>query len=118
MIRLLALSRMVFVKIDINRSGCHAQGQNAHMTGSPLTLVCFAIKEEARPFQDQLRERSEVKTLVTGMGPLNAEKGIRAALPAQRPGLVLTCGFAGGLKPDLPAHTLVFAADGQPALES
>ncbi len=88
------------------------------MTGPPLILVCFAMKEEAKPFREQLGERPEVKTLVTGMGHRNAEQAIRAALPLHKPGSVLTSGFAGGLNPELAAGTLVFAADGQAALES
>ena len=74
-------------------------------------LVCFAVKEEARPFQRLSAGRNNVRTLVVGVGKSNAERAIRAALAKERPGLVLTCGFAGGLRPELAAGTVVFAAD-------
>ena len=51
------------------------------------------------------------------MGKRNAERAIRAALAEERPDLVLTCGFAGGLRPDLAMGTVVFAADPETGLE-
>ena len=51
------------------------------------------------------------------MGKRNAERAIRAALAKERPQLVLTCGFAGGLRPDLAMGTVVFAADPETGLE-
>src|ERR1019366_2055139 len=47
----------------------------------------------------------------------NAERAIRAALAKDRPQLVLTCGFAGGLNPELATGTVVFAADPETGLE-
>ena len=49
--------------------------------------------------------------VVTGMGARNAGRVARATLAADRPALVLTCGYAGGLNPALPPLTLVFSAD-------
>ena len=49
------------------------------MNQRPITLVCFAIKEEAKPFQERLGSRSDVRTLLTGIGQRNAAKTIRAA---------------------------------------
>jgi len=80
-------------------------------------LVCFAVKEEARAFQRLMGERREVETMLVGVGKRNAERAIRAALATQRPALVLTCGFAGGLDPDLARDTVVFAADRERDLE-
>jgi adenosylhomocysteine nucleosidase len=78
---------------------------------APKRLVCFALKEEARAFQRLAAERSHVRVILVGVGKANAEKAIRAALAQERPGLVLTCGFAGGLKPGLNAGAVVFDCD-------
>jgi len=45
------------------------------------------------------------------MGKENAAQAIRQALASQNPALVLTCGFAGGLNPELRPGTVVFDAD-------
>jgi nucleoside phosphorylase len=81
------------------------------MPSSPVTLVCFAVKEEAKPFTQLIGSNPRVRTLLTGIGPRNAERAIRAALLEQKPERVLTSGFAGGLRLDLAAQTVVFAAD-------
>ena len=80
-------------------------------------LVCFAVKEEARAFQKLAGARENLKAILVGMGKRNAERAIRAALAKERPQLVLTCGFAGGLRPDLAMGTVVFAADPETCLE-
>jgi nucleoside phosphorylase len=101
------------------------------------TLVCFALKEEAAPFRSGLRRGHHVSILLTGIGRQNAGKSLREFLagwgahasgvqfPASRrkpsgatperaggtpalPELVLTCGFAGGLNPDLKLGDVVF----------
>jgi adenosylhomocysteine nucleosidase len=97
------------------------------------TLICFALKEEAAPFRKiagGLRRGHPVSILLTGIGRQNAEKSVReflaggASVPASRepasagqarlvsslapPDLVLTCGFAGGLNPDLKLGDVVF----------
>ena len=74
----------------------------------PITLVCFAVKEEAKPFQRLIGSRPDIKVLITGMGQQNAERAIRSALEQQKFALVLTCGFAGGLNPDLKLGEVVF----------
>ena len=81
-------------------------------------LVCFAVKEEARAFKKLAAKRGNLKVILVGMGKRNAERAIRAALAKERPQLVLTCGFAGGLRPDLVMGTVVFAADPETGLES
>lgn len=73
--------------------------------------VTFAVKEEAKPFSQLVGSRAGIKVLLTGIGSRNADKTVRAALAQQRPDRVLTCGFAGGLRPDLTAGTVVFSAD-------
>jgi nucleoside phosphorylase len=79
-------------------------------------LVCFAVKEEARTFQKLVGERDNLKVILVGMGKRNAERAIRAELAKERPRLVLTCGFAGGLNPELATGTVVFAADPETGL--
>lgn len=79
--------------------------------------MCFAVKEEARGFQEAVREREDVEVILVGIGSRNAEGAIGGALAKERPRLVLTCGFAGGLRPDLGIGTVVFAADPETSLE-
>ncbi len=87
------------------------------MSQRPFTLVCFAMKEEARAFRARSGARRAVRILVTGIGPRNAEKAIRTALAEAEPELVLSCGFAGGLDPGLAMGTVIFAADSATSLE-
>ena len=70
-------------------------------------LICFAVKEEAAGFR-QTPAAARVDILLTGMGKANAEKSFRAALAANRPSLVITSGFAGGLNPQLTTGAVVF----------
>jgi adenosylhomocysteine nucleosidase len=46
--------------------------------------------------------------LITGIGRRNAEKSVREFFATHSPELVLTCGFAGGLNPDLKPGDVVF----------
>lgn len=71
-------------------------------------LVCFAIREEAGPFQRFVRGKPSVRVLVSGMGKRNVENAVLAFLKQQTPSLVLTCGFAGGLDPTLSFGTVVY----------
>jgi adenosylhomocysteine nucleosidase len=92
-------------------------------------LVCFALKEEAAPFHPVAARHPGVITLIVGIGRANAEKSVRSFLNSCRsrgdetqiknqaetphvvsyePKLVLTCGFAGGLNPDLKLGDVVF----------
>jgi adenosylhomocysteine nucleosidase len=96
-----------------------------------FALICFALKEEAAPFRKIAASKSGVAILLTGIGRQNAEKSVReflaggASVPASRsqdlspdqarlvrtlapPSLVLTCGFAGGLNPNLKLGEVVF----------
>jgi nucleoside phosphorylase len=75
---------------------------------SAPTLVCFAVEQEARPFQRQLVFRTDIRVLVTGMGTRHAQQAIARALASERPALVLTCGFAGALAPALQVGDVVF----------
>jgi adenosylhomocysteine nucleosidase len=81
------------------------------MSSSRTTLVCFAVKQEAGHFRRLTRARPDIEVLLTGMGRFNAEKSLTQAIARQKPGLVVTAGFAGGLDPQLPLGTVVFEAD-------
>jgi adenosylhomocysteine nucleosidase len=93
------------------------------------TLICFALKEEAAPFRKIAAGKSDISILLTSIGRQNAEKSLREFLNSCRrrgdetqikkgletpdvvsyePDLVLTCGFAGGLNPDLKLGDVVF----------
>ena len=75
-------------------------------------LVCFALKEEAAPFRKMAAGTGAAapaaSILITGIGRKNAEKSAREFLATHLPELVLTCGFAGGLNPDLKLGDVVF----------
>jgi adenosylhomocysteine nucleosidase len=79
------------------------------MNPAALTLVAFAVKEEAKFFKPLASTRSNVEILLTGMGSPNAEKALRGFLKNRRPGLVVSAGFAGGLKPGLASGTVLFS---------
>ncbi|MGA3284466.1 MAG: hypothetical protein ABSD57_08415 [Verrucomicrobiota bacterium] len=77
------------------------------MPDAPV-LVCFALEEEAAPFRKMAAGKSGISILLTGIGRQNAEKSVRKFLATNSPELVLTCGFAGGLNPDLALGVVVF----------
>ena len=93
------------------------------------TLICFALKEEAAPFRKMAAAAPAASILITGIGCRNAEKSVREFLNSGRsrgnetqtnqnletphvipydPHLVLTCGFAGGLNPELKLGDVIF----------
>jgi adenosylhomocysteine nucleosidase len=99
-----------------------SEGRNPRPEGNPkaeirTVLVCFALKEEAQPFQKWAGGRDDIRIILVGMGRRNAERAIRDALAKERPQLVLTCGSAGGLRPELTIGTVVFDADAETGLE-
>jgi adenosylhomocysteine nucleosidase len=74
-----------------------------------LTLVCFAVKEEARFFHAP--DKHGFARVITGMGRTNAANCIRKALEELKPARVITAGFAGGLNPELTVGTVLFEED-------
>jgi len=99
-----------------------SEGRKPKDEGNPKgeirrVLVCFAVKEEARAFQKLAGKRENLKVILVGMGKRNAQQALRSALAKERPQLVLSCGFAGGLRPELATGSVLFAADPQTGLE-
>ena len=80
------------------------------------TLVCFALEDEAAPFRKLATKIPDVAILITGIGAKNAEAAVRKLLVENTPKQVLTCGFAGGLNPELQGGDVIFMT-GYPALE-
>jgi adenosylhomocysteine nucleosidase len=76
------------------------------MESKPTMAVCFALTEEAGTFKKIYTGNTPV--FYTGIGRLNAEKATREFLATNTPGLLLTCGFAGGLISDLKIGDVVF----------
>lgn len=74
-------------------------------------LACFAVKEEAAEFRKLMAGAGGPEILVTGMGRKNSERRIREKLATTTPALVLTCGFAGALNPELEIGDVVFDED-------
>ncbi|WP_160164569.1 hypothetical protein [Pedosphaera parvula] len=88
-------------------------GSSSSIDPAARVLVCFAVKEEAKFFVTTQCER-----IITGMGVRNATKGIEGALSKNKPDLVLTTGFAGGLNPRLKTGSVVFEEDEDAGLRS
>jgi len=89
-----------------------ARGPVGGVAREPVAfLVCFAVKEEAKFFFPQQSRAGAIQAWVTGMGRKNAAESLREAVAAVEPERVLTCGFAGGLNPDLALGTVVFDHD-------
>lgn len=77
---------------------------------TPATLILIPLKEEAAPLRRRLAGRSDVTIQLIGIGAPRAERAIRAALAGPgRPERVFTCGFAGGLNPELAVGGVIFA---------
>jgi adenosylhomocysteine nucleosidase len=73
-----------------------------------LTLVCFAVSQEAKPFREWASGRKDIQVIVTGMGASNAERAISEAFERFAPHRVFSCGFAGALDSSLHVGDLVF----------
>ncbi len=82
--------------------------RNAKCEGG-MTLVCFALKEEAAAFRKLMAGRTDFSILITGIGKANSERALRHFLQTASPNRVFTCGFAGGLDPKLQTGDVVFA---------
>jgi len=72
-------------------------------------LVCFALPEEAGAFQKLAAGNPAVSVLVTGMGRDNSRRALLERLGRSTPAFVFTCGFAGGLSPQLALGDVLFS---------
>ena len=84
----------------------------------PATLVCFAVKEEAKYFKATADCSHRIRILVTGMGKVNTSRAVLPILDGARPALVISCGFAGGLDPALESGAVIFRTAGNMELEA
>lgn len=82
-----------------------------------LTLVCFAVKEEARVFQKFTDRNPAVSVLVTGMGRVNAGTELANFLRLHSVACVFTCGFAGALISDLAIGQVIYETADAPLRE-
>ncbi len=71
-------------------------------------LLCFAVKEEIKALLPLRVLMWHNKVLITGIGRKNAEQSLRKSLTSLSPERVFTCGFAGGLNPDLTLGAILF----------
>ncbi len=76
-------------------------------------LICFAVKEERHAFHPN---NPFARCVLTGMGRINARAAVRRAIQQSRPGLILSCGFAGALNPALSKGAVLFSDDSHPRL--
>ena len=74
---------------------------------NPKRLTCFALKDEAKPIPDRLWGPFN-QVLITGIGRENAEKSLLEFFGRKTTRQVFTCGFAGGLNPELKLGEVVF----------
>lgn len=72
------------------------------------TLVCFALKQEAAPFEKLAAGHTEVAVLLTGVGQQNARAAVSRLLADEPPVRVFTCGLAGALNPSLALGDVLF----------
>jgi len=85
-------------------------GVATNRSGKSGLLVCFAVREESCCFLKQ-GGRGLARILITGMGRSNTIRALQTALDREPPEVVLTCGFAGGLKPELRRGTVLFETE-------
>ncbi len=79
---------------------------NGLMESTSGIAVCFALQEEAGAFKKLCGDK--VPVFFTGIGRENATRTVKEFFASNKPGLLLTCGFAGGLIPELKIGNVVY----------
>ena len=74
---------------------------------NPKQLICVALEAEAKYIPDKFWELFN-QILVTDIGRQNAEKSLRNFFLEKHTRRVFSCGFAGGLNPNLKVGDVVF----------
>jgi adenosylhomocysteine nucleosidase len=80
-----------------------------------MTIVAFALPQESSDFRADLRALGgqlggeEICVAHLGVGPAAAAEGTRRVLAAEKPGLLICAGFAGGLDARVRTGDLVIA---------
>ena len=74
-----------------------------------MIAVTFALPQESQDFRPAPGE--EVLLAHTGVGPAAAAQSLAALLAAQRPRMLISTGFAGGLDPRLATGDLLIATN-------
>ena len=58
-------------------------------------LLCSATEFEATLLRTHLGDRSDIRIIVTGVGPVNAAHGLTMAIAEHRPDIIVACGIGG-----------------------
>ena len=82
------------------------------MHAGPSTLVCFAVKEEAKFFKPLAVGRPNIQILLTGMGSANAANALQRRLANAPPGLVEAIAMPLAAKPGYRRVGYVVQVDG------
>lgn len=81
---------------------------------SDSTLICFAVPSESQALRIA---RPDLKILHTGMGHENAAQAVEHYLETNdRPGMIISAGFAGGLNPRIKTGEVLIDATHAPPL--
>jgi len=79
---------------------------------NPKQLICFALTNEAKRTPDNFWGPWN-QVLLTGIGQKNAKNALLEFFARKTTRQVFTCGFAGGLNPDLKLGDVVFETSGE-----
>lgn len=76
------------------------------MHGSGIWIIC-ALEAEAGAVRKRLGGRSEVRVVVSGVGPRRAAMTLESLLNVEHPARVIAAGFAGALDPALRTGAVI-----------